>query len=177
MTRIDRSKNPDPQVQQVLGVLAEYECAHPNAQIEVRRQSQFSIHIRIIDPDFQGINDIDRESEIWPLLERLPEEVFVNITVLILLTPGEAPNSLASFAFDHPEPISEMPNFWDMDDLTDGVSQEVNERDGDTGTVLLRLRPQEIEAIKRIAESEGVEDAALIRGWVLEKLQAQLQTA
>jgi hypothetical protein len=31
---------------------------------------------------------IEREPEIWKLLSKLPEEAFVNITMLLLLTPG-----------------------------------------------------------------------------------------
>jgi stress-induced morphogen len=173
MARIDRSKNPDPQVQQVLEVFEEYERAHPNAQIEARRHSRFSIHIRIIDPDFEGMNRVEREPEIWSLLERLPEEVFLNLTVLILLTPAEAPNSVASFAFDHPEPISEVANFWNTDARTDGASREAAEPDSNAGAILLHLPLEERAAVKRIAESEGVEDEALIRGWVLEKLQRE----
>jgi hypothetical protein len=38
---------------------------------------------------------IARESAIWKLLHQLPEEVFVNITMLLLLTPEETAHSLA----------------------------------------------------------------------------------
>ena len=75
MARIDRSKNPDPQVQQVLDVLAEYECAHPNALIEARRTAYDFIHVRIIDSDFEGVYDFDRDAEITPLLQKLPDEM------------------------------------------------------------------------------------------------------
>jgi stress-induced morphogen len=102
MARIDRSDKPDVQVQQVLDVLAEYEHAHPQAQIEGRRHNPVSIRLRIIDPDFQGVARLDREPEIWQLLKTLSEEVFVNITMLLLLTPDEAEHSLASQEFDHP---------------------------------------------------------------------------
>ena len=61
-----------------------------------------SIRLRIIDPDFQGMDRIARESAIWKLLHQLPEEVFVNITMLLLLTPEETAHSLASQEFDHP---------------------------------------------------------------------------
>jgi hypothetical protein len=94
MARRDRSIKPDVQVQQILDVLTEYERVHPLAQIEGRRQNPVSIRLRIIDPDFQGM---DRMS-------KLPEEVFVNITMLLLLTPEEAEHSLASQEFDHPIP-------------------------------------------------------------------------
>jgi hypothetical protein len=73
-------------------------------QIEGRRQNSVSIRLRIIDPDFQGMDRIEREPEMWRLLRKLPEEVFVNITMLLLLTPEEAEHSLSSQVFDHPIP-------------------------------------------------------------------------
>src|SRR5574341_34396 len=104
MAQRDRSILPDPQVQQILDVLAEYERAHPRAQIEGRRHSPVSIRLRIIDPDFHGKDRVEREPELWTLLQRLPEEVFVNITMLLLLTPEEAERSFASQEFEHPIP-------------------------------------------------------------------------
>jgi hypothetical protein len=104
MARVDRSIHPDVQVQQILDILTEYERAHPQAQIEGRRHSPVSIRLRIIDPDFHGRDRIEREPEIWTLLQRLPEEVFVNITMLLLLTPEEAEKSYASQEFEHPIP-------------------------------------------------------------------------
>ena len=75
MARIDRSPKPDVQIQQVLDLLAEYERAHPKAQIEGRRHNPISIRLRIVDPDFQGMDRLEREPEIWNLLKKLPEEV------------------------------------------------------------------------------------------------------
>jgi stress-induced morphogen len=103
MARRDRSAQPDVQVQQILDVLTEYERSHQQAQIEGRRHNPVSIRLRIIDPAFQGMDRIAREPAIWKLLSKLPEEVFVNITML-LLTPEGAEHSLASQEFDHPIP-------------------------------------------------------------------------
>ena len=104
MARRDRSLKPDRQVQQILDALMEYERVHPLAQIEGRRHNPVSIRLRIIDPDFQGMDRLAREPEIWQLLRKLPEEVFVDITMLLLLTPEEAEHSFASQEFDHPIP-------------------------------------------------------------------------
>ncbi len=104
MARRDRSPQPDPQVQQILDVLTEYERAHPQAQIEGRRHSPVSIRLRILDPDFHGKDRLEREPEIWRLLQQLPDDVFVNITMLLLLTPEEAEKSFASQEFEHPIP-------------------------------------------------------------------------
>ena len=102
MARRDLSAQPDGQVQQILDLLTAYERLHPQAQIEGRRHNPASIRLRTIDPDFQGMDRIARESAIWKLLHQLPEEVFVNITMLLLLTPEETAHSLASQEFDHP---------------------------------------------------------------------------
>lgn len=102
MTQSDRSEKSDAEVQHIVDVLTEYQRAHPKAQIDVHRRNPVSIRIRIIDPDFQGLSWMDREPEVWSLLKRLPEEVFVNLTMLLLLTPEEVPSSLANMEFEHP---------------------------------------------------------------------------
>jgi len=104
MARIDRSTPPDRQVQQILDILAADERTHPQAHIEGRRHNPVSIRLRIIDPNFQSLDRIEREHDIWQLLRKLPEEVFVNITMLLLLTAEEAEHSLTSQEFDHPIP-------------------------------------------------------------------------
>ncbi len=72
--------------------------------------------------------------------------------------------------------IEELARFWNAHDLTDFedqleiVSEPVFERQ--ITTILVHLQPQEVVAVKQIAQSKGIEHTALIRGWVLEKLQA-----
>jgi hypothetical protein len=63
MARIDRSTQPDRQVHQILDILATHERIHPQAKIEWRRQNPVSIHLRIIDPHFQGMDRLAREPE------------------------------------------------------------------------------------------------------------------
>ena len=71
--------------------------------------------------------------------------------------------------------IHELAQFWDTHDLTDFEDQleEVTEpifvRKPET-TITIHLAPDEIEAVKRAAVSKGVEQASLLREWVLEKL-------
>jgi len=70
--------------------------------------------------------------------------------------------------------IAELARFWDTHDLTDfedrleEVTEPVFQRK--TTTVWVPLQPQEVEAVKQIADSQGIELSTLIRGWVLEKL-------
>ena len=82
--------------------MEEYAAAHPNAQIEVKRQNSVSVRIRIIDPEFASKSRADREEEVWPALKDLPEETLSEVTVLLLLTEEEAEKSFASLDFDNP---------------------------------------------------------------------------
>jgi hypothetical protein len=72
--------------------------------------------------------------------------------------------------------IDELARFWDTHDLTEFEDQleEVAEPVFQLGieTIALPLQPQEIQAVRRIAESQGVDYVALIQGWVLEKLHS-----
>jgi predicted DNA binding CopG/RHH family protein len=70
--------------------------------------------------------------------------------------------------------IEELASFWDAHDLTDfeGELEEVadpvfrprRER------MTLRLAPDEAQAVEEIAKARGVEQAELLREWVVEKL-------
>ncbi len=71
--------------------------------------------------------------------------------------------------------IQELTQFWDTHDLTDFEDEleEVAEPIFERATMLtLRLEPGEAEAVKRMAESQGLADVDLIRGWVLEKISS-----
>jgi CopG antitoxin of type II toxin-antitoxin system len=77
--------------------------------------------------------------------------------------------------------IEELAKFWDIHDLTDfedqleEVTEPIFEREP-AAVMKIHFQPQEIEAVKRIAESRGIEQSVLIREWVLEKLR-DLQSA
>ncbi len=101
---IDSNNGADTQVQQIRDALSGYEVDHPKAQIEVRRQNSVSIRIRIIDPDFAGLDRVDREPAVWNVLKTLPDEVFANITMLLLLSPDETAGSFANREFEDPIP-------------------------------------------------------------------------
>jgi predicted DNA binding CopG/RHH family protein len=72
--------------------------------------------------------------------------------------------------------IEELAHFWDTHDLTDfenrleDVREPVFQRRPDT-VIPLRLRRQEVEAVRRAAKSKGVREAALLREWIQEKLR------
>ncbi len=103
MTDIN-SKQIDEQVQQVMDGLAVYKDSHPKADIKAKSQNSVSIRVRIIDSDFEGMDRVDREPPVWKILKTLPEDIFSNITMLLLLTPKEAESSLANLEFNDPLP-------------------------------------------------------------------------
>ncbi|MCY7383466.1 MAG: BrnA antitoxin family protein [Microcoleus sp. CAN_BIN18] len=70
--------------------------------------------------------------------------------------------------------IQELAQFWDTHDLTDFEAQleEVIEPVFDReALVQIRLRSQEVEAVKKVARSRGINYTDLIREWVLEKVR------
>ena len=71
--------------------------------------------------------------------------------------------------------IEELSRFWDSRDLTDFEDQleEVAEPvfQGEPGFRLsIRLNPEEMESLRRLASERGLEEAVLIREWVLERI-------
>jgi predicted DNA binding CopG/RHH family protein len=71
--------------------------------------------------------------------------------------------------------IEELARFWDTHDVTEfddeleEVTGAVFERKGED--VCVSLEPKDLLAVKRIAESRGIEYRTLVREWVLEKIQ------
>src|SRR5260370_24506461 len=71
--------------------------------------------------------------------------------------------------------IEELAAFWDTHDLTefedqlDEVTEPIFVR-GEPSVVEISLKPSEIKTLKRIAQSEGMEEASLLRQWIVEKL-------
>lgn len=72
--------------------------------------------------------------------------------------------------------IEELARFWDTHDATDFEDQLEEAREPvfqrESGTRLsIRLNAKELESLRRLAEARGLEEAVLIREWVLERLQ------
>ncbi len=69
--------------------------------------------------------------------------------------------------------IEELARFGNTHDLTD-VEDELEEVTEpvfeDSVVVKIHLQPQEIEAVKEIAQTKGIGSAELIREWILEKI-------
>ena len=78
-------------------------------------------------------------------------------------------------ALPQTDSIQELAQFWDTHDVTDFEDEleEVTEPVFERRTVIaLDLESAEAEAVKKLAQSKGVADAELIRGWVREKIGA-----
>ena len=84
--------------------LRTYEKQHPNAQIELYRQNSISVRIRVIDTAFADLEKSDRHAMVWEHLGTLPEEMQSDISMLVLLAPGEENRSLANIEFENPSP-------------------------------------------------------------------------
>lgn len=73
--------------------------------------------------------------------------------------------------------IEELAHFWDRHDLTDfedelvEVTDPIFRRAGGT-TIQLHLSERDMDRLQQLAGSQGVDYAALVQAWVLEKLQA-----
>lgn len=70
--------------------------------------------------------------------------------------------------------IQQLAQFWDTHDLTDFEDklEEVTEPVFDRRAMIkIPLQPDEMKALKELAESMGVACADLIRQWVLERIQ------
>ena len=83
-----------------------YVSTHPKAAVSVYRYNDWSIRVRIIDPEFKERSIIEREKDILPIIHGLSDYAQDRITMLLLITPEESKRSLLSLEFDDPKPSS-----------------------------------------------------------------------
>lgn len=73
--------------------------------------------------------------------------------------------------------IEELAKFWDSHDITEfedeleEVREPVFDPD-DQAVVRIHLPSEQAKALRRMAESRGIDEAALVQEWVNEKLRA-----
>lgn len=95
----------DQYVQTLKQALDEYEKSYPGAIATLYRQNTASVRIRILDDRFRGISKGDRHDQVWDFLSsRLDDDTIQEISVLLLLAPGEERSSLMNTEFDDPIP-------------------------------------------------------------------------
>jgi stress-induced morphogen len=102
MARKHDSKKNDRAVKKIQDALSEHKQADPDAEIDIHRHNSVSIRIRITDPDFKGSDLVERDNQLWKILEKLPEDVLSQISLLLLFTPEERKKSLANAEFERP---------------------------------------------------------------------------
>jgi stress-induced morphogen len=96
-----KNSHSDPFVRKIIDVLKkQYATQHSKAQIDAYRYNSASIRIRIVDPDFEGLDLVERDELVWPFLGTLPESIRADISMLLLLTPKENKRPLVSLEFD-----------------------------------------------------------------------------
>lgn len=88
-----------PTVEAIAGAVRRYTDAHPAAEATVYRNSNVSVRVRIVDPDFRGKSRSERHKIVWPLLYALDADTLGDRTVLLLLTPDEQDGSIANRDF------------------------------------------------------------------------------
>ena len=104
MAQAKRSRRNDRSVTSILTALEAYRKEHPRASVDAYRRNPGSVRVRVIDPDFRTLDLVDRDSLLWTYLDVLPEETQAEISMLVLVTPGERRTSLANLEFEHPSP-------------------------------------------------------------------------
>jgi len=70
--------------------------------VRAYRYNSASIRVRVVDPCFANKSRAQREESVWPVLAKLPEDLRTEITMLLLLEPGE--QSLLNLEFEKPFP-------------------------------------------------------------------------
>lgn len=74
--------------------------------VEAYRYNPASIRIRIIDERFRGKSKAERFNAVIPSIRQLPKDTEADVTMLVLLAPGEEAESLSNFEFEHPTPTA-----------------------------------------------------------------------
>lgn len=94
----------DRYVVKIKQALEAYRKDHARATVDAYRQNPASIRVRVVDPDFKGLDLVDRDSLMWTYLDGLPDEVQAEISMLVLVTPQETKTSMANLEFEDPIP-------------------------------------------------------------------------
>jgi stress-induced morphogen len=69
----------------------------------VYRYNPAAIRVRVVSKLFEGMDHVERNDLIYPILEKnLPEDTWQDITQILLFAPKELKFSAANFEFEHP---------------------------------------------------------------------------
>jgi len=101
--RVTRGKKDD-NVKAIAKAMEAYLEDHRDAKVALYRHNSVSIRIRVIDPTFRSMSKSERHALVWQYLEKLPEEVGEDISMLVVLAPGEEKRSIGNLEFIDPSP-------------------------------------------------------------------------
>ena len=87
--------------------------------------------------------------------------------------------SIRATKLPNTDSIQELAKFWDNHDLTDfeQALEEVGEPvfvRSKGASLSVELPPQELLRVRRLAKSRGVNETAMVREWILERLHQSL---
>jgi hypothetical protein len=99
MSAVEKNTLSDTVIQQIIEAIQPYKAQHPDAEVEARRSNPASVGLRIVDTGFEGVDRIQRENLIWPMLDKLSEDAQSELSMLVLVTPKEKFTSVASLTF------------------------------------------------------------------------------
>jgi len=92
----------DEVIDRIRDALRPFEVEHPEAQIDIYRYNSVCVRVRIIDPWFAGLDFLGRRELIGKWLESLDDDAYTEISMTVLLTPGEARRSFVNRKFEDP---------------------------------------------------------------------------
>lgn len=95
----------DNYVESIKHCLEKYELEHPGADAALYRQNSGSVRVRIVDDRFAKLDISKRHDAVWAFLtSELPDDTVQEISILLLLAPGEEKSSFMNLEFDDPLP-------------------------------------------------------------------------
>ncbi len=71
-------------------------------RVDAYEVMKYCVRVRVIDKQFAGMRRSDRFETVNRRIRELPEEVQLDILMLVTLAPGEEGKSHANFEFEHP---------------------------------------------------------------------------
>jgi hypothetical protein len=85
---------PNRHVRRILAALEEgYKPSHPEARFDADQSSRWSIRVRVVDPDVEPLELLDRDGPVWEALDVLPDETFQMLSLVFVLAPDELGDS------------------------------------------------------------------------------------
>jgi len=109
---------------------------------------KFSFHIIRVKPDFSRCTLKSQAIAYHSTKKNRLNQILRQLSLLVLVTPEEAPHSGSSIEFDHPLPAFPIPDFSEegVDQWENGHGMNGTSPNGEA--VLVALEAQEVDAVK-----------------------------